>query len=122
MNPPPSSSFPPPSTTPRASFTSRRPPAASTSPRPPTPPAATAPASVAADARPVVGGRISEPTARPRCPLQSKSSSAVPTLSTTSVRAAQRFLPTYWLPTNMTAAGGANPTAVDLLRQTMMQR
>ncbi|KAF2473201.1 uncharacterized protein BDR25DRAFT_129593 [Lindgomyces ingoldianus] len=75
-------------------------------------------ASIVADARPRLVARASESSpARPRCSLVSKSSSAVPTLSTT-----HRFLPTYWLPTTMTAAGGVNPTAADLLRQAMVQR
>ncbi|OCK85821.1 hypothetical protein K432DRAFT_228504 [Lepidopterella palustris CBS 459.81] len=70
---------------------------------------------------------------RPR-PLLSKSSSAVPTLSTTSTLAspsrsgtatpttAQRPLPGGASSTTMTAHGGVNPhTAADLLRQAMMQ-
>ncbi|ORY14807.1 kinase-like domain-containing protein [Clohesyomyces aquaticus] len=82
-------------------------------------PAANLDASVAANARPRLVARASEssPVQPRRSLLSSKSSSAVPTLSTT-----HRFLPTYWLPANMTAASGANPTAADLLRQAMMQR
>ncbi|KAF2244037.1 hypothetical protein BU26DRAFT_569046 [Trematosphaeria pertusa] len=59
------------------------------------------------------------PRPRPRRSVLSKSSSAVPTLSTTSI---PRALPTYWLPSTMTTATGAGSTAADLLRQAMMQR
>jgi hypothetical protein len=77
-------------------------------------------AGIAADARaehprPVARASESQTSPkRPRRSVPSKSSSAVPTL--------QRFLPTYWLPSTMTAAGGVNPSAADLLRQAMMQR
>ncbi|KAF2262602.1 hypothetical protein CC78DRAFT_534645 [Lojkania enalia] len=86
----------------------------------------------AADARPrpspgpVARSASSEENAkqpsRPRYSVSSKSSSAVPTLSTASARAPQRFLPTYWLPPAMATASGVNPTATDLLRQAMLQR
>ncbi|KAL5391958.1 Serine/threonine-protein kinase [Paraphaeosphaeria minitans] len=50
----------------------------------------------------------------------SKSTSAVPTLSSFAI---PRALPTYWLPTMTNSTGGASSqTAADLLRQVAMQR
>lgn len=107
-------SVPPPTTALSSSFPRRAPADSPSSP-------ATA-ATAGPDARPRTAARASETVRshRPRYSLLSKSLSAVPTLST-----AQRFLPTYWLPTTSTMAtttSGANPTAADLLRQAMHNR
>ncbi|KAF2788476.1 hypothetical protein K505DRAFT_328894 [Melanomma pulvis-pyrius CBS 109.77] len=117
---PPSSSFPPSSGSLNfSSFTLA-------TIRNPPPAQLTRDAADARPARPGLAARASDSAARPRPrrSILSKSSSAVPTLSTaTSHHSSQRLLPTHWLPTAMTTAGGASSTtAADLLRQAMMQR
>ncbi|KAF2444871.1 hypothetical protein P171DRAFT_484957 [Karstenula rhodostoma CBS 690.94] len=60
------------------------------------------------------------PRPRRRSVHNSKSTSAVPTLSSFAI---PRALPTYWLPTMTNSTGGASSqTAADLLRQVAMQR